>query len=168
MSKIKRVVDAAQVLGMRRGEIRKIFEDRGQGKLYKDYLRKNRFQSFTISENMEQSYKDLARKHGIDNPLNKDVRKRIKKIIGQLRKQKLNSDYIITESDWMSALPAKGTTQVAQTVLPPTPGVDPGIVGQGANLQANRDVMQTGLTSTEQALLSNEEKGIKLRQRGLA
>jgi hypothetical protein len=58
--------------------------------------------------------------------------------------------------------------QKSQTPLPPTPGIDPQIVGQGANLQANRDVMQTGLTSTEQGLLSNEEKAIRLRQRGLA
>ena len=110
----------------------------------------------------------MAREKDIDNPLNKGVKKRIKKIIGQLKKQKLNNDYIIKESDWMAALPATGTTQVAQTALPPTPGVDPGIVGQGANLQASRDVMQTGLTSTEHALLSNEEKGMRLRQRGLA
>ena len=58
--------------------------------------------------------------------------------------------------------------QKSQTPLPPTPGIDPQIVGRGANLQANRDVMQTGLTSTEQGLLSNEEKAIRLRQRGLA
>ena len=53
--------------------------------------------------------------------------------------------------------------QKSQTPLPPPPGIDPQIVGQGANLQANRDVMQTGLTSTEHALLSNEEKAMRLR-----
>ena len=117
---------------------------------------------------MEQAYKDLAKEKGIANPLNKNVRKRIKKIIKQLKKQRLNSDYIIKESDWTAALPAAGTTQVAQAPLAETPGVDPGTVGQGANLQANRDVMQTGLTSTEHALLDNEEKAMRLRQRGLA
>jgi len=30
------------------------------------------------------------------------------------------------------------------------------------------NVMETGLTATEQALLSDEEKGIRLRQRGMA
>ena len=65
MSKIKRIVDAAQVLGLRRKDIKRIFEDRGQGKLYNNYLRRNKFQSFTVSENMEQAYKDLAREKGI-------------------------------------------------------------------------------------------------------
>jgi len=32
----------------------------------------------------------------------------------------------------------------------------------------NTNVMQTGLTPTEQALLSQEEKAIKLRQRGIS
>jgi hypothetical protein len=31
----------------------------------------------------------------------------------------------------------------------------------------NMNVMQTGLTPTEQALLSNEEKAMRLRQRGI-
>ena len=110
---------------------------------------------------MEQAYKDLAKKHGIANPLNKNVRKRIKKIIKQLKKQRLNSDYIIKESDWMAALPAAGTTQVAQTPLPPTPGVDQNLVASMPQINP-----QTGLTHTENALLSNEEKAIKQRQQG--
>ena len=48
--------------------------------------------------------------------------------------------------------------------LPPTPTVNPAIIQpmQQATLS------QTGLTPTEQALLSPEEQAIKLRQRGLA
>ncbi|SVC53630.1 uncharacterized protein METZ01_LOCUS306484, partial [marine metagenome] len=38
MSKIKRTVDAAKVLGMRDREIRELFEERGQETLYKKYL----------------------------------------------------------------------------------------------------------------------------------
>ena len=163
MSKIKRIVDAAQVLGLRRKDIKRIFTDRGQGKLYNDYLRRNKFQPFTVSKNMEQAYEDLAKEKGIANPLNKNVRKRIKKIIKQLKKQRLNSDYIIRESDWMAALPAAETTQVAQAPLPPTPGVD---AQQFA--QTNQNITPTGLTHTETALLSNEEKAMRLRQRGLA
>ena len=54
-SKLKRVIDAAQVLGMRRREIKKLFEERGQGKLYNSYLRRNKFQPFTVSEGMEDA-----------------------------------------------------------------------------------------------------------------
>jgi len=94
------------------------------------------------------------------------VKKRIKKIIKRLKKQKLNDDYVITESDWMSALPgARGvqTAQRSQTPLPASPGVSQQLVTQGP-----QNITQTGLTHTENALLSNEEKAMRLRQRGQA
>ena len=51
----------------------------------------------------------------------------------------------------------------SQTPLPPTPGVNQELVAQ-----ATPDISQTGLTHTETALLSNEEKAMRLRQRGQA
>jgi len=55
------------------------------------------------------------------------------------------------------------TGQRSQTPLPPTPGVNPELVAQ-----ANQNISQTGLTHTENALLSNSEKAMRLRQRGMA
>ena len=49
-------------------------------------------------------------------------------------------------------------------MLPQTPAIDPATVQTGT--QAT--LTQTGLTPSEQALLSEEEKAIRLRQRGLA
>ena len=46
-----------------------------------------------------------------------------------------------------------------------TPGVNPELVKNP--MMENTNVMQTGLTPTEQALLSNEEKAMRLRQRGI-
>jgi hypothetical protein len=166
MSKLKRVVDSAQVLGMRRRELKKQFAKRGLETLYNKYLRRNKFQPFTVSEGMENAYRDLAKEKGIENPFNKGVKKRIKKIIRQLKKQRLNENYIIRESDWMSVLPgARGvqTAQRSQTPLPATPGVSPQLMTQGP-----QNITQTGLTHTENALLSNEEKAMRLRQRGLS
>jgi len=51
----------------------------------------------------------------------------------------------------------------SQTPLPPTPGASQELVAQ-----ATPDISQTGLTHTETALLSNEEKAMRLRQRGTA
>ena len=51
--------------------------------------------------------------------------------------------------------------QKSQTPLPPTPEVNPASV-------ASRNMSPTGLTRTENALLSNEEKAIKLRSKGMA
>ncbi len=45
-----------------------------------------------------------------------------------------------------------------------TPGVNPALMSQ---VLPSSNVMETGLTPTEQALLSPEEKGIRLRQRGM-
>ena len=53
--------------------------------------------------------------------------------------------------------------EAPKTPLPETPPVDPKLVSQ----MVNTNVMQTGLTPTETALLSNEEKVIRLKQRGM-
>ena len=59
--------------------------------------------------------------------------------------------------------PFNGLMGKSQAPLPPTPGVNPQLV-----TQATQNITPTGLTQTETALLSNEEKAIRLRQRGLA
>ena len=59
--------------------------------------------------------------------------------------------------------PLSGLTGQSQTPLPPTPGVD---AQQFA--QANQNITQTGLTHTENALLRDDEKAMRLRQRGQA
>ena len=51
----------------------------------------------------------------------------------------------------------------SQTPLPLTPEIDARQVAQ-----ANQNITPTGLTHTETALLSNEEKAMRLRQRGQA
>ena len=53
---------------------------------------------------------------------------------------------------------------LGQAPLPETPSVNPALIQ--TNQQAS--VSQTGLTPTEQALLSPEEQAIRLRQRGMA
>ena len=62
------------------------------------------------------------------------------------------------------APPAQETAKAPTTPLPETPPVNPKLVSQ----MTNTNVMQTGLTPTEMALLSNEEKVIRLKQRGIA
>ena len=55
----------------------------------------------------------------------------------------------------------------SQTPLPPTPGVNPQLVNQQTAM-GGQNITQTGLTHTENALLSNSEKAMRLRQRGQA
>jgi len=67
---------------------------------------------------------------------------------------------------WMDKLQqeAPPVKEAPKAPLPETPPVDPKLVSQ----MVNTNVMQTGLTPTETALLSNEEKVIRLKQRGMA
>ena len=74
-------------------------------------------------------------------------------------------DYIIKESDWVAGLSVPGQTKMAQAPLPPPPRVNPQLVTQQT---AGQNISSTGLTATETALLSNEEKAMRLRQRGMA
>ena len=48
--------------------------------------------------------------------------------------------------------------------VPQTPAIDPNVIQP----VQQASVSQTGLTPSEQALLSEEEKAIRLRQRGMA
>ena len=55
--------------------------------------------------------------------------------------------------------------QAAPQAAPPTPPVNTNAI---KDPMVDANVMNTGLTPTETALLSEEEKGIRLRQRGIA
>ena len=78
-------------------------------------------------------------------------------------KQSFNYDFekYYVSGVWMD----KAKAEAPKQPLPPTPSVDPKVM---KDPMVNTNLMQTGLTQTEQALLSNEEKSIRLRQRGLS
>jgi len=63
---------------------------------------------------------------------------------------------------WMGKVKAP---EAPKQPLPPTPQVDANAI---KDPMVNANVMQTGLTPTEQALLSPEEQVMRLRQRGIA
>ena len=67
-----------------------------------------------------------------------------------------------TRVSGLKTIPMSGVYR-SQTPLPPTPGASQELVAQ-----ATPEISQTGLTHTENALLSNEEKAMRLRQRGMA
>ena len=81
----------------------------------------------------------------------------IDQINRQLRFQRFDEPFFIKEEDFII-----GSGPVSQAPLPEQPMPNPQIVA------SQPTVMQTGLTPTEQALLSEEEKVLKLRQRGLS
>ena len=77
---------------------------------------------------------------------------------------KLDQDFYIRPEDWMTP----GPNIFGQAPLPATPGVNPQLVNQQTAMGGQNISPRTGLTQTESALLSNEEKAMRLRQRGMA
>ena len=78
-------------------------------------------------------------------------------------------DKYYNSNEWVSKLrneevPPVDAPQTSQQV-PPTPPVNANAIQE---MRVNANVMQTGLTPTEQALLSPEEQVMRLRQRGLS
>jgi len=80
-------------------------------------------------------------------------------------KGKIKREPSIIQKGWEKIKPyvTPFSGQRSQTPLPPTPGID---AQQFA--KANQNITPSGLTHTETALLSNEEKAMRLRQRGTA
>ena len=155
-SKMRRLYDAVKLLGMRDPKIAEIFQERNSINLYA-FIEDKKFKPFSVSSDVMGDYAKYAKEKNIPNPLNRDVIKKLKKIERKLYKQKLNKDFIINEEDYL--LPESNTSMVPPLPEQPQPNV--------SMTQSTPNVMQTGLTPVESALLSEEEKMIALRNRGL-
>ena len=154
--KMRRLYDAVKVLGMRDPKIAEIFIRRNSKPLYQ-FIENNRFEPFSVTKNVIRDYAIMSKENNIPNPLNRRVLKQLKKIEKQLYKQRLNKDFIINEEDYL--LPEPNTSMVPPLPEMPQPNV--------SVAQQTPNVMQTGLTPVETALLSEEEKMIALKNRGL-
>lgn len=158
---MRRTYDAARVLGKSKDDIGNIFDKRGKGREFA-FIEDNFFKPFTITKGYLKAYQDLAEEKKIPNPLNRRVLKTIDRIIDKLEKQRLNQDFIINPDDYI----LKQSTRNQLGQLPPTPMPNEQVI-QTTQLPAS-GAMNQGLTVAENALLSEEEKMIKLRSRGFA
>jgi len=156
-NKMRRLYDAVKVLGLRDKKIAEEFDDRGAINLY-GFIEDNKFKPFSISDNVIAAYDKESKEKNIPNPLNNRVLKQLGKIEDKLYKQKLNQPFILNEEEYL--LPEPDTSMVPPLPEQPMPNA--------AIVQSPPPVTQTGLTMMEQALLSEEEKMITLKNRGLA
>jgi hypothetical protein len=162
MSKLRRVYDAVKTLGMRDPKIVDIFGSRRQGPLYDD-IENNKFVPIFVTKGMIISTEDLAKEKNIPNVLNSRVMKQIEKMEKDMQRLKLNQDFDLDINNYLLE-----TKQTSELQTPPLPqevtqtAVSPEVVNSGQVAQLNN-----GLTMAENALLSEEEKMIKLRQRNM-
>ena len=159
---MRRTFDSAKFLGKSEDEIAEIFAKRGRIKDFA-FIQDNAFKPFRITRGYFQAYQDLAERKNIPNPLNERVVDTIDRIIDELEYQELNKDFVINPDDFI----LKQSTRDQLSTLPANlPMPNPQVV-ETAALPAS-GAINDGLTATENALLSEEEKQIRLRQRGLA
>ena len=163
MSKLRRVYDAVKTLGMRDDKIEELFGKRGELPLYGD-IENNVFFPLLISRGQVAGIEDLAREKKIPNILNERVLSIIERMENDMIELKLNKDFDLDLEKYL--IKPRQTSELLITPDIPKQVSDaapnPNVINSGQMAQLNN-----GLTMAENALLSEEEKMIKLRQRGM-
>jgi hypothetical protein len=154
---MKRIYDAAKTLRVPDKVIKEIFERRPD--LLKA-IKKNKFKPFDITEGMEDAYEKMSKRYGIDNPLTRQIRRKIRQLRRKLKKQKLNKPYVL-EHEEKYLFPDKKDQPEIEGLLkvqtPPLGNTPMPVVNQAQMVQ--KDPI-TNLTRTQTALLSPTEKVI--------
>ena len=146
---------------MRDPKIGEEFSDQKALSTYR-FIENNAFKPFSVSKDVLKGFLKLSEEKNIPNPLDDQVLDILQEIQEELMdNQKLNKPFIIDENKYLIKDP-KETSMVPP--LPEQSMPSPAVV---QTAQATPNVMNTGLTPTEQALLSEEERMIALKNRGL-
>ena len=163
MSKLRRVYDAVKTLGMRDKEIGDMFDKRGEEPLYKD-IENNKFFPLVITKGQIEGVEDLAKDKNIPNIFSRQVERMIIRMEKDMQRLNLNKDFNLNIENYLLK-----TQQTSELLITPNIPVqvseaapNPAVINSGQMSQLNE-----GLTRTENALLTEEEKAIKLRERGM-
>ena len=149
-------IRAADILGTDMDAIKLEFNERGLRKVF-NRLDNDIFTPYFPSKNIQREFRQIEERIGVDNPF-EEARDVLLDIQDDLRDLSFDDIFEIDINDYLTPDPG-----FLGSMLQTDP-VNPAVIQpvQQASLS------QTGLTPTEQALLSPEEQAIKLRQRGLA
>ena len=150
---MKNKINSAKTLGMSEDAIGKTFIDRNRKKDLQ-YIESNKFKPFFPSKDIRKALIEVEQKTGQDfysksEPI-------LNRMFQDFQEQNLNKEWNFKLEDYLPQPEPQ-----SRVPLPVQPQPNPAVV-QAPN------AMQTGLTPAEGALLSEEEKMIRLRNRGLA
>ena len=151
-------IQAANILGTNMREIAKEFSERGLGKTY-GRLNRRDFEPYFPSKNIFREFEQISKRIGEPNPMKQAIGA-IRSMNRRLNRLTLDGEFDLNLDDYLP-----DTDILDQSAMLQTPDINPGVLQ--SNLQSSV-INQQGLTPSEQALLSEEEKAIRLRQRGLA
>ena len=166
---LKRKIEAARVLNAKEGDLEDLFYKRQEGKNFGS-IQDNLFIPFNVTpktiqefeiqeEALREKFDDVNIPAGLDDKT-LDV---LDKMNEKMYDMKLDKGFEeqLPLSDY---LPGAARSRGQQSMVAPLPQQPMPVVQSQPELAS---VTQTGLTPTENALLSNEEKQIRLRQRGI-
>jgi hypothetical protein len=148
-------IRAADILDTDMDSIRKEFNERGLKRVYTN-LENDIFVPYFPSKNIQREFRQIAENIDMDNPF-EEARDVLLDIQDDLRDLSFDDMFDIDIEQYLPSY-----DQVS--AVPQTPAINPAVVQP----VQQASVSQTGLTPTEQALLSPEEQAIRLRQRGMA
>ena len=150
---MKRDLNDAKTLGLSDDDRFDVFQDRNRKKDY-NYLEAGEFQPYFPSNDLIDVFYRNAERTGQPN-----VFEKVESTLDRMYDSFFNLNFDDTWNFKLEDYLPKPQPQ-SRVPLPPQPQPNPAIVQQPTP-------MQTGLTPAEQALLSEEEKMIRLRNRGL-
>lgn len=157
--KMLQSINNATSLGIAPDRVENIFDKRGLKSEYRE-LSFGEFDPFFPSKKIIERFQDLSQLANIDNVF-LEAEPALRAMDSIMQGLSLFDEFDIDLQDFLPDSDPEG-----QSALPPTPMPNQQVVQTAAIPAAG--FMNQGLTPVENALLSEEEKQIKLRSRGLA
>ena len=159
-------LNAAETLGIENNDLRRQFDERQISSEDYTNLRRGRFDPYVPSGEIAKKFRDIANNLGEDNPY-REALPELNEIRRELRQLQLGEPFNIDPLQYLIP-PAPPTPPLPTSVTSAMPNNQ--TITQGQNI-LNQTQMAAGtsggLTALEEALLSSEEKQIRLRSRGI-
>ena len=159
-------LNAAEVLGVGNNDLRRQFDERQISSEDYNNLRRGRFDPYVPSGEIANKFRDIANNLGEDNPY-REALPALNEIRRELRQLQLGEPFNIDPLEFLIP-PAPPTPPLPTSVTSAMPNNQTITQGQTILNQTQMAAGTSGgLTALEEALLSSEEKQIRLRSRGI-
>ena len=160
-------LNAAETLGIEEGTLRRQFKNRQISSTDYRNLRQGKFEPYFPSDEIANRFREIANNLGEDNPF-VEAAPVLREIVSELRQLELGEPFSINVEEYIIEPPQTPPLPPNVTsAMPNTQTITQGQQIVNESLLAGGAAGQTGgLTPVENALLSDEEKQIMLRNRG--
>ena len=160
-------LNAAEILGVGSNDLRRQFDERQISSEDYNNLRRGRFDPYVPSGEIANKFREIANNLGEDNPF-REALPALNEIRRELRQLQLGEPFNIDPLEFLIP-PAPPTPPLPTSVTSAMPNDK--TITQAQNILSQTQMAAGnagGLTPLEDALLSEEEKQITLRNRGFA